>query len=159
MIEALVGMLMIAVLMLSTGWLQASSLKVQHSAGFRFQAVALAGELGEMMESNPVAANAGTYVLATTSKATSSAHDCRAKFCTPAELASHDLAQWSARVAASMPLVDMAASRQVGADGLSTYTITLRWQEAATRDAALRSNTGPEVLSLVLQKVVRNVAP
>lgn len=159
LIEALIAMLLIAVWMLSSAGLQIGSMKMQQSSSHRFIAVALAGELGEAIEANTAGANAGHFALAARNTALTSATDCRATFCTPQQLATYNLAQWSARVVTALPVQDMAVVRSTTADGLNLYTITVRWRENPGRSAGARAFEGTETMSVVLEKVVRNATP
>jgi type IV pilus assembly protein PilV len=155
MFEALIAMLLIAIWMLATAGLQISSYKFQKSAGNRFLAVALAGELAESIESNLGGANANAYVMAATNTPTTATTDCTASHCTPAQLANFDLAQWTARVSAALPLQQVSVGSAAGAGGLLTYTINISWNEPRGRQAYASTGTA-ETLSYVLTKVVRD---
>lgn len=155
LIEALIAMLLIALWMLATAGLQINSFKFQKSAGNRFQAVVLTGELSELMEANRGGANAGAYALASTSMPVSASSDCAATYCSPAQLAAFDLAQWSGRVALALPLNQLSVVSGVGPGGLVSYTITISWNE--TRGSQTYATSGTtETLSYVMTKVVRN---
>ncbi len=157
MIEVLVAMFLIALWMLASAGTQISSLKFQKSAANRALAISLAGELSERIEANLAAAATGAYGLASTSSAVAPATDCAAVFCTPAQMANFDLAQWSGRVASTLPVVNMSVVQGTAASGLSTYTITLSWNERRGRQTY--AETGDtELLSYVLTKTVRNVS-
>lgn len=157
MVEALIAMLLIALWLLSSAGLQAGTFKYQQSAGHRFVAVSLAGELGEAIEANAAAARTGAYAMATRSTAVTAVADCSAVFCTPAQLAQFNLAQWSERVVQTLPLRDMTVASAAGAGGLVTYTITLRWDESRGRQA-YATDSDVETLSVVMNKVVRDGA-
>ena len=158
MIEALIAMLLIALWMLATAGLQLSSFKFQKGAGNRFLAVALVGELAENIDANRVGGNAGSYALAATTTALpSSGSDCTAIHCTPAQLASYDLAQWTARVASTLPMKEVSVVAGTATGGLVTYTISLSWDEPRGRQTYESTGT-TETLSYVMTKVVRNAA-
>jgi type IV pilus assembly protein PilV len=154
MIEALIGMLLIALWLLATAGLQLNSLKFQKGAGNRFLAVSLVGELAESMEANRAGANAGRYALAATASPTSSSTNCTLVHCTPTQLASYDLAQWTARVASTVPLKQVSVVAG-SSGGLVTYTINLSWDEPRGRQQYATAGT-TETLSYVLTKVVRD---
>lgn len=157
MIEALIAMLLIALWMLGSAATQINALKFQKSAENRTLAIALVGELSERIEANLAAAKNGNYALATTSSPVASSTDCTSVFCTPAQMASFDLAQWSGRVASTLPLINLSVVQGVSASGLVTYTITVNWNERRGRETY--ATTGEtEVLSYVLVKTVRNVS-
>jgi type IV pilus assembly protein PilV len=157
MIEALIGMVLIALLVLSTAGLQVSSLQFQRSAGNRFLAVALAGELGESLEANNAGALAGSYALAAVTAPVTSSTDCTAVYCTPAQLSRWDLAQWTTRVAGTIPVKDMSVLSGTSPSGLVTYTIRISWTEPKGRQA-YADGVSDETLSFVLTKVVRGVS-
>lgn len=154
-IEALIGMLVIALWMLATAGLQLNAFKLQKSAGNRFLAVALAGELTESIDANRAGANAGHYALAATSSATTAVADCTAVHCTPSQLASFDLAEWTARVAATLPMKEVSVVAGTGSGGLVTYTIDIRWDEPRGRQTHASAGS-TETLGYVLTKVVRD---
>ena len=156
MIEALIGMVLVALLVLSTAGLQVSSLQFQRSAGNRFLAVALAGELGESLEANQTGALAGNYALAAVSAPVTASTDCSQAYCTPAQLSRWDLAQWTTRVAATIPVKDMSVQSGTSPSGLVTYTIRISWIEPKGRQT-YDDGVSSETLSFVLTKVVRNV--
>jgi type IV pilus assembly protein PilV len=158
MIEALIGMLLIALWLLATAGLQLSSFKFQKSAGNRFLAVALVGELAESMDANRAGANAGAYALVSTSAPTTAADDCAAMHCTPAQLASYDLSQWTTRAAGMLPLKTVSVVAGIDPSGLVTYTVALSWDEPRGRQDYGSAGT-TETLSYVMTKVVRDVGP
>ncbi|WP_418321149.1 hypothetical protein [Piscinibacter sakaiensis] len=80
--------------------------------------------------------------------------DCSAVYCTPGQMANFDLAQWSSRVAATLPLLDFSIVQGLSAAGLVTYTITLNWNERRGPQTYAQSGS-TEVLSHVLVKTVR----
>ncbi len=154
-IEALIGMLLIALWLLATAGLQLNAFKLQKSAGNRFLAISLVGELTESIDANRAGANAGHYALAATAAVTTATTDCGTVHCTPGQLASFDLAQWTARVAATLPMKEVSVVAGTGSSGLVTYTINISWDEPRGRQAyASAGNT--ETLSYVLTKIVRD---
>ena len=159
MIEALIGMVLIALSLLVMAGLQGNAFKYQKSAGNRFVASALVGELAESIEANRAGAAAGKYAMALTSSASTSSSDCVSMHCTPAELASYDLAQWTTRVFAALPMKDVRiVSGTTGSGGLASYTITVRWDEPRGNQK-YASEGATETLQYVLVKVVRDAMP
>ena len=65
-----------------------------------------------------------------------------------------DLAQWSARVAAALPMKSMSIASATGTSGLVTYTIRISWDEPRGRQDYGGSGA-METMSYVLTKVVR----
>lgn len=156
MIEVLIAMFLIAMWMLASAGTQISAMKFQKGASNRALAVALAGELSERMEANQPAAKNGSYALALTTSAVEMSTDCTAVFCSPAQMAAFDLAQWTGRVASTLPLIDTSVVQGTTATGLVSYTITINWSERRGRQTYLETGE-TEALSYVLSKTVRNV--
>lgn len=156
MLEVLVSLALIAVAMLGQAGMQANALKFSKGASFRMQAVMLANELGERIEANKTGATAGGYVIATaTSTVSTAATDCSTAACDSTAVAAFDLAQWTTRVAATLPSASWQITRTV-AGNPSTYAIVLTWQDrrsnANTTTYATAGTT--ETISLTTTKVV-----
>ena len=132
MIEALIGMLLIALWLLSSAGLQASSLKYQKGGQSRLTAIALAVELSERMEANSAAARSGDYEVSITDTATTTTNNCESAACSPTALADYDLAQWTTRLTQSLILKE-ATVATVGGASITTYTITIAWDEPRGR--------------------------
>jgi type IV pilus modification protein PilV len=161
MIEVLIGMLLIALWMLSSAGLQLGALKFQKAAESRLTAVALASELGERMEANYAGAQAGNYVLDETAAATTAATDCTTATCAPGALAAFDLAQWTTRAVSALKLSQVSIVDATPAGGVTTYTISISWNEPRGRQTYADAASAPpstETMSYVTTKVVRNVA-
>jgi type IV pilus assembly protein PilV len=156
MIEVLVSLLLIAVAMLGQAGMQANALKFSKGASFRMQAVLLANEVGERMESNKAGAIAGNYVIATASGTpTAAGTDCLTAACSATDLTTFDLAQWTTRVAATLPSGTWQILRSVTGNP-STYQIVLTWQDRRSNaNQTTYSTTGTtETLSLTTTKYV-----
>ncbi len=156
MIEVLVSLLLIAVVMLGHAGMQANALKFSKGASFRMQAVLLSTEMAERVESNKTGAIAGNYVVATAATTPSTAStDCLTAACDSTALASYDLAQWTARVAATLPSGSWQITQTVTGNP-STYSIVLSWQDRRdSGNTTTYSTTGTtETLSLTTTKVV-----
>jgi type IV pilus assembly protein PilV len=161
MIEVLIGMLLIALWMLSSAGLQVGALKFQKSAESRLTAIALASELGERMEANYAGARAGSYALAATDAATAAGADCTTTSCAPDALAAFDLAQWTTRAVSALKLTQVSIVDATPAGGVTTYTISISWDEQRGRQTYADAASAPpktETMSYVTTKVVRNVA-
>jgi type IV pilus assembly protein PilV len=127
MIEVLVSMLIIAMWLLASAGMQAGMFKLQKSADYRLKAIALATELGERMEANSGVAKTGSYALAAGATVTAPS-DCAQVACSPANLASYDLAQWSGRVSSAL-IVDTVTVTQDTTAAQPTYNISISWKE------------------------------
>jgi len=155
MVETLIAMVLIAIWVLAVAGLQVGAIKLQKGAANRAVAVALASDLGERIDANVPAANAGAYALAATTAAISSGPDCAAAACSATDLAGYDLAQWTGLVAAALPMQQVSVVSAKGTGGLVSYTINIRWNEARGRQKYATSGTA-EVLSHTLVKLVRH---
>jgi type IV pilus assembly protein PilV len=160
MVEVLVSMLLISLWMLSSAGLQLGAIKIQKSADSRLTAVALVGELAERMEANNRGARTGDYLLATTSDATETSSNCAVAVCQPSDIAAYDLAQWTARAAASLKSAQFGVADATPTGGIRTYTITVSWQEPRGRQTYTDSASAPtatETMSYVTTKVIHDV--
>lgn len=129
MIEVLISLVLIAVAMLGQAGLQANALRFAKSGALRMQAVFLSNELAERMESNKTGAIAGNYVVASASSTVlTSATDCMTSACSSSVLAAYDMAEWTARVAATLPSATWQIT-QTTTGNPSTYSMVLSWQD------------------------------
>jgi type IV pilus assembly protein PilV len=159
MMEVLISMLLIAGWMLSNAGLQMGALKFQKSAESRLRAISLFTELAERMEANVRGARAGDYALAATSTATTSTSNCATSTCQPTQLATYDLAQWTARAASTVKITAMSVEDVTPAGGITTYRISLSWEEPRGRQRYASAGDGQaatEVMSYFTTKAVRN---
>lgn len=155
MIEVLIGMLVIALWLLSSAGLQASSLKFQKGAQSRLTALALAVELSERMEANAAGARSGDYEVSITDTATTTTNDCETSACSPTALANYDLAQWTTRLTQSM-ILKAATVATVSGASVTTYTITIAWDEPRGRQTYADKTSKTERMSFTTTKVIRN---
>ena len=155
MIEALIGMLLIALWLLSSAGLQASSLKFQKGAQSRLTAIAFAVELSERMEANPAGARSGDYEVSITNSATTTTNNCESAACSPTALANYDLAQWTSRLTQSL-ILNQATVANVDGASVTTYTITIAWDEPRGRQTYTDTTSKTERMSFTTTKVIRN---
>lgn len=127
MIEILITLVIIAIALLGTAGLQLYAMRNTKSADQRNQAVFLASELIERMEANKAGAVAGSYVINGVA-ATTATTDCMAGTCNSTQIASYDLAQWTASVASAVPGASWDVSAAV-AGLLATYTVRVQWTD------------------------------
>ena len=156
MIEVLISLVLIAVAMLGQAGLQANALRFSKSGALRMQAVFLSNELAERMESNKTGAIAGGYVVATASSTVlTSSNDCMATACASDALASYDLAEWTTRVAATLPSATWQVT-QTTTGNPSTYSIVVSWQDRrADSTRTTYSTTGTtETFTVTTSRVI-----
>lgn len=134
MIEILITLVIIATALLGTAGLQLYAMKVGKNSEFRTQAIFLASDLAERMESNKPAAITGSYA-ASGATAASAVSDCAASACNADSLAEYDLSQWEAAVVNLLPGSSWAVTPAIANTAptvSATYTIRLTWTD---RDA------------------------
>lgn len=101
LVEVLVASLILGIGLVGVAGLQALALKNNQSAFMRSQATAMAYDLADRMRSNVVGAIGGFYDPGTAELNS----DCvTTAGCTPAQIASHDLAEWSGAVSEYLPM-------------------------------------------------------
>ncbi|MGP1677520.1 MAG: type IV pilus modification protein PilV [Burkholderiales bacterium] len=157
MIEVLISLVLIAVAMFGHAGLQLNAMKFAKSGASRTQAAFLSNELAERMEANKAGSVGGNYVVASESSTPSTAAtDCLTAACNATALAAYDLAEWTTRVAATLP---PGASWQITnptAGNPSWYTIVVNWPDRRANTASTTYATAgaTERLSLTSTKVV-----
>jgi type IV pilus assembly protein PilV len=160
MIEVLISLVLIAVAMFGHAGLQLNAMKFAKGGASRTQAVFLSNELAERMEANKAGAHAGNYVVAgVSSTPATSASDCMATACNSSALAAYDLAEWTTRIAATLPgsswqITQPTVGTATGAP--STYTILVNWQDrrANTNTTSYETAGTTETLSLTTTRVI-----
>ena len=138
LLEVLITLLVIALALLGTAGLQAYAMKITTSGQFRTQAVILGIDLLERFEANNVAAITGAYAV--DPLPTAIVVDCDANDCTTAELATFDLVQFGAKLAAELPT--STATITVAGAGPWTYTLQINWVERLTKGSATTAGGG-----------------
>lgn len=101
LIEVLVSVLILAVGLVGVAGLQALSLKNNQSSFMRSQATALAYDLADRVRANMPSAMANQYDPATMAL---TANCGTPAGCSPQQMAQHDVAEWDAAIAASLPM-------------------------------------------------------
>lgn len=94
LIEILIAVLILAIGFLAAAKMQVSGMRYSQSAYFDSQAYFMVGDMIARMRANLAGVRTGAYDDLDTAAGLTST-DCTNKMCTPAELANHDLYQWS----------------------------------------------------------------
>jgi type IV pilus assembly protein PilV len=149
MLETLVTLVVVSLWLLGSAGVQTIALKLNKSSQFRNQAVVLATEMAERMETNKAGAVAGSYSYG--GGTLSSGVDCIASVCSAAELAAFDLYEWSARARSTLP--SAAFSISGSAANPVTYTILISWAERRTEQTYATAGT-TEVASYTATKTI-----
>jgi type IV pilus assembly protein PilV len=130
LLEVLVALLILSVALIGLQSLQSNSLRNNHSALLRSQAVVLVGDILERMRANVDAATAGNYNISYASTAT--AAGCSAD-CSAAQVAADDLFEWRFHVA-RLP----GGQGQVNVTAAGVATVDVRWTDS--RDSSDKVN-------------------
>lgn len=163
LIELLVSVLILAFGLLGIGGMMGFTLKSNSSSYLKQQSVQSAYNIIDRMQSNKAAATGGSYNmnnLVTTSTTpvppTAFTVDCSATTCTPAQLATYDISNWTTNDVLKLP--NGCASVVVGAvnaNGNYTVTVTVQWDDSPAQ--VLGSATATSVAvpgSLLLSQFV-----
>lgn len=127
LIEVLVALVVLSVGLLGMATLQATSLRANHQAYLRSQAVILARDVVDRMRANRPPALAGDYDIALDAAATGTT------------VSATDLKQWKAALGAQLPLGDGSVAV---ANGVAT--VIIEWDNS-------RGQEDPEKLSVVTE--------
>jgi type IV pilus assembly protein PilV len=142
MIEVLIALVVLSIGLLGLAGLQSTGLRFNQSAGMRTQATQLAYDMSDRMRSNMTATNAGNYLGSsqTSYAVVTNCHNTTG--CTPANMATDDLAGWSQAVLRYLPLGTWVICRDatpndgtgVGANGCdnnaaSPFAIKMWWDD------------------------------
>jgi len=128
MVEVIVALVIIAISLMGTAALQLTAMRVNKGGQLRNQAVFLASDLVERMETNTAVAVTGGYVVAATGNPPALSKACDDGPCAPAALAAYDLSIWQNNVSKILPSSTWAVTQTIAGDP-STYTITISWRE------------------------------
>lgn len=124
LLEVLIALLVLAIGLLGLATLQTVGIKFNQESYLRSQAVLIAYDVIDRIRANPVAKSAGSYDSVAAS-ATYTAPTCTgAVDCTTSDIATYDLANWKARIAAALPM----GTGEISTSG-TRRTITVTWKE------------------------------
>jgi type IV pilus assembly protein PilV len=128
MLETLITLAIITIWLLGSANVQTFALRLNKAAQFRTQAVMLASEMAERIEANKAYALAGAYAYS--GGAATSTKDCTTATCLATELRAFDLAEWTTRLAATLP--NGTATITPDTNNPMTYTILINWHDRRT---------------------------
>lgn len=151
MLEILITMLISSLALVGAALLSVQSLKLNHGARYRGQAVMLSNDIGERIEANKTAATDGAYAVATDTTVTSS-KDCKSSPCSASELATSDLADWIVQMGRALPGASWTITQTAFGNPV-TYQISVSWLD---RGVNPRDGSSPrtERLSYITSKTV-----
>ena len=128
MLETLITLAIITIWLLGSANVQTFALRLNKAAQFRTQAVLLASEMAERIEANKDYALTGGYAYS--GGAATSTKDCTTATCLATELRAFDLAEWTTRLAATLP--SGSATITPDTNNPITYTIVVNWTDRRT---------------------------
>ena len=102
MLEVLIAVLVFSLGIIGLAGLLIFAIQSNHVAYLRTQATFLAHNMADRMGANPAAVWAGNYNIASINAAGTAVPSCAAG-CTPAALATHDIAAWSQQLNTFLP--------------------------------------------------------
>lgn len=143
LLEVLIALLVISVGLLGMAGLQLTGMKMTNDAYFRSQATWLAYDMFDRMRANlNQASNTNNYKIFYSDSAPS-ATNCASTACTPAQMATYDLAAWKNALAAKLPAGNGEISYANTGTG-RTYVIAIQWDDSRGEDSlkTLQIRTG-----------------
>lgn len=128
MIEILVTIVVLSIGLLGLAGLQLTGLKYNHSAYLRSQATLLASDIIDRMRANRQVALTGGYDLLMGSMPGNASCVGPGQNCTPAEMATADIAEWKQALQDLLPAGDGSIERQVNGNEV-IFTVTIQWDD------------------------------
>ena len=147
MVEVMIAVFVLAIGLLGVAGLQLSSIKNNHTAYVRTQAISLASNLADRMRANVGGSLAGNYLGNIALNSTGTTQNCALGYstatpnvCTASQLAADDLFRWFELAKAGVPQTSASitcttpAGVLITANGTpcpitSKHTITITWSE------------------------------
>ncbi len=147
MIEVLVTMVVFAIGALGLAAMQITSLKYNKDSAVRSKATLLSLELSDRMRANMAAVKAGNYTrnegyaAAVGDKPAAPGCGNNGTECSPANMATLDLSDWTTSIANTLP--GGAGALLPTANNFEAFSIVVMWKEKALVDANSTDSTCP----------------
>jgi type IV pilus assembly protein PilV len=128
LVETMVALLVLSVGMIGVAALYGQALSASGTAGYRSQAIVLAGELADRIRGNRTARAA--YEGTPGDNSCDQPTGAGGVDCSPAEMAEHDMWLWQNLVAQTLP----GGQGEIDVDTSANppnYTVTVRWDETS----------------------------
>ncbi|MDX1461356.1 MAG: type IV pilus modification protein PilV [Xanthomonadales bacterium] len=129
LLEVLIAVLILAIGVIGIAALQMTTSMYQESSMYRGQVAMLSREIIERMQLNVDAAKGGAYNISTLPTGLTTNCKSATANCSTGDMVSHDLREWSARVADVLPGGDASIATDTSTDPVQ-ITLTLKWDEA-----------------------------
>lgn len=134
LIEVLIALVILSVGLLGIAAMVSVSLKSKDSSYMRTQATAESSAILDRMRANRATATSGGYDIAIGSSITSPPNCFGSNPCTPAQIASIDVAQWKSDLASLLPSGDGSISTVIN-NQMTQVTITIQWNDQRANQA------------------------
>jgi len=149
LIEILIALVVLSIGFLAAARMQIEGMRFSQSAYYNSQAYYMATDIIDRMRANIDGVSEGAYDANFVTSAEQVDPGCATKACTPAEIASQDLFDWSVRLHPSLAGVDtppalpsgegsVARAEVVAAAG-GQYTVSVYWAELVRSAASEQS--------------------
>ena len=143
LIEVLIALVILSVGLLGIAAMVSESLKSKDSSYYRTQALDFAAAILDRMRANHDQATAGAYDVnygGTGSNGSAPSDNCTTTICSPAQIASVDLAQWQSEISNALPAISNSAP---AAGSITTTTvaqmtqvnISIKWNDKRANQA------------------------
>lgn len=128
LLEVLITLTIMSIGLLGLAKMQLNSIKFTYSAYIRSQALFLANDIFERMRANRTMAINGAYDTAF-GMVVSNPPNCVTSTCTPAQMATYDLAQWKSDLALLLPSGDGEITPIVSGGTENIFTISVHFDD------------------------------
>lgn len=132
LLEVLISVVVLSVGLLGIAGLQVTGLRFAHAANLHYTASSQANDMADRMRANRVGVAAGAYNSISTISATNPG--CISTGCTPAQIASVDVAEWGASLSTLLP---SGTGSVTGTGAGSVFTITVSWSEMSANGVSV----------------------
>jgi len=142
LLEVLIALLVLSIGLLGLAGLQAMSIRNNQSSVERTQANLLAYDMIDRMRANLATAQsaANPYALSLSDSPGTPATNCNTASCSPSQLTSFDLYEWTRTLARELPNGDGSISNAT-VGGRTIFTVTVQW----ANDRGVRGADGAQV--------------
>ena len=162
LLEVLITLIIIAGALLGTAGMQAYGIKLTQGSQFRSQAVYLAVEMLERIDSNNPGAKGGNYVNdKIVGMSAAPACDTSTSACAAADLALQDMKQFETKLVAQLPSptarITCAPAPCAANPGPWTYTVDITWVQTASTPKGTKAETTVQTTETLTYSVNRTV--
>ena len=165
LLEVLITLIIIAGARLGTAGMQAYGIKLTQGSQLRSQAVYLAVEMLERIDSNNAGAKAGNYIPVNDGQivgmGAAPACDTSTSACAAADLALQDMKQFETKLVAQLPSptaqITCAPAPCAANPGPWTYTVDITWVQTASTPKGTKAESTVQTTETLTYSVHRTV--